>query len=155
LSNFPRNSRSNSRQKERHHHDSKNRRPHSRSRESSPHKRIIFDFEVFLEKDYIQKLTADNETLIRKIQEEAHLEGLEFDHDLDIPGLEGSVIKLQDKSYPAKYRALLAILKEVEKVRKGSKESISITILVPEGMVSLLIGHKGRQINNIMKDSHS
>ncbi len=35
------------------------------------------------------------------------------------------------------------------------KEAFSVIIFVPEGMVSLLIGAKGHQINKIMKESHT
>jgi hypothetical protein len=35
--------------------------------------------------------------------------------------------------------------------KKNKKEAFSVIIFVPEGMVSLLIGTKGHQINKIMK----
>lgn len=46
------------------------------------------------------------------------------------------------------------LLSEVyQKFKKLKNESFSIIIFVPEGMVSLLIGSKGHQINKIMKES--
>lgn len=39
--------------------------------------------------------------------------------------------------------------------RSLKKESFAVIIFVPEGMVSLLIGTKGHQINKIMKESHT
>ena len=51
-----------------------------------------------------------------------------------------------------KYQSCKALLADIYQVfKKIRKESFSIIIFVPEGMVSLLIGTKGYQINKIMK----
>lgn len=39
--------------------------------------------------------------------------------------------------------------------KRIKREAFSIMVFVPEGMVSLLIGTKGHQINKIMRESHT
>ncbi len=52
-----------------------------------------------------------------------------------------------------KYQCAKAMLSEVyQAFKKNKKEAFSVIIFVPEGMVSLLIGAKGHQINKIMKE---
>ena len=54
----------------------------------------------------------------------------------------------------AKYQSAKLLLSHVyQKFKKLKNENFSIIIFVPEGMVSLLIGTKGHQINKIMKES--
>lgn len=51
-----------------------------------------------------------------------------------------------------KYQCAKTMLNDIYQVfRKIKKEPFAIIIFVPEGMVSLLIGTKGHQINKIMK----
>lgn len=115
---------------------------------------MVFDFEIFLDSEYIKNLSQDDERAIKTIQDEFGIKRIEFDHDHMIPGLAGSVIKIQDNSYSAKHDALQAILKAAfHDHQRDSLKNHSLTILVPEGMVSLLIGARGKQINNIMRDS--
>ena len=55
-----------------------------------------------------------------------------------------------------KYLCSKAMLSDIYLIfKKIKKESFAIIIFVPEGMVSLLIGAKGHQINKIMKESHT
>lgn len=55
-----------------------------------------------------------------------------------------------------KYQCAKALLSDVyQAFKKNKKEAFSVIIFVPEGMVSLLIGAKGHQINKIMKESHT
>ena len=156
--NYRSKSRSNSQEDRRGRSDIKAKKRSSRSRSSSKGKRVIFDFEVFLSAHYIRVLTDNNAKTIKRIKDQVRIHQIVFDHDLSIPGLDGSVIKLSDDSYTCKYNALLKILKEIEEYQtpnKKDRHECSITILVPEGMVSLLIGSKGRQINNIMRESRT
>jgi len=72
--------------------------------------------------------------------------------------LDGNILKLSDEVSAKKYETLEKILNEIKKFEhqknNDSRDTeFSITILIPEGMVSLLIGSKGRSINNLMKDS--
>jgi len=133
------------------------RRRNSRSRSPSPSKKIVFDFEVFIETPYINLLSENNNEIINKILDTTRINCIEFDHQLTIPGAEGSVIKISDESYSKKYSALLEIVNEIEVIRNSKREhsECSLVILVPEGMVSLLIGTKGKQIRSIMKDSRT
>ncbi len=55
-----------------------------------------------------------------------------------------------------KYQSCQVLLADIYQIfKKIRRESFSIIIFVPEGMVSLLIGTKGYQINKIMRESHT
>ena len=63
-------------------------------------------------------------------------------------------MQIYDREMDRKYQSAKLLLTEVhQKFKKLKNESFSIIIFVPEGMVSLLIGSKGHQINKIMKES--
>ena len=104
-------------------------------------------------------LLENDEKILRKIKNDTKAIKLFFDNDLKIPDLDGSVLKISDDSQQKKHNALLSVLQEIkrfeESVNKNENSDFSLIILVPEGMVSLLIGSKGRQINSIMRDSNT
>jgi hypothetical protein len=56
-----------------------------------------------------------------------------------------------------KYQSCKVLLSDIYQVfKKLRREQLfSIIIFVPEGMISLLIGTKGYQINKIMRESHT
>ena len=55
-----------------------------------------------------------------------------------------------------KYQSCRLFLSDIYQIfKKIKREPFSIIIFVPEGMVSLLIGTKGYQINKIMRESHT
>ena len=61
-----------------------------------------------------------------------------------------------DPDMERKYLCAKAMLAEVYQCfKKIKREAFSVIIFVPEGMVSLLIGARGHQINKIMKESHT
>jgi len=116
---------------------------------------VIFDFEVFFEAQHIKKLIDEDHKIINRIKEETKIEDIFFDHEMQIPGLEGSIIRLKDNNYATKHDTLLKILDELYRTPGSTRPDVSVIILVPEGMVSLLIGSKGRQINSIMRESRT
>ena len=60
--------------------------------------------------------------------------------------------QVYDKDMDRKYQSCRALLSDIYQVfKKIKREAFSIIIFVPEGMVSLLIGTRGYQINKIMK----
>ena len=60
--------------------------------------------------------------------------------------------QVYDKDMERKYQSCRALLGDIYQVfKKVKREPFSIIIFVPEGMVSLLIGTRGYQINKIMK----
>ena len=60
--------------------------------------------------------------------------------------------QVYDKDMDRKYQSCRALLSDIYQVfKKVKREPFSIIIFVPEGMVSLLIGTRGYQINKIMK----
>ena len=82
---------------------------------------------------------------------------------MNIPDLNGRNIQVPsifyqvyDKDMDRKYQSCRALLSDIyQAYKKIKREPFSIIIFVPEGMVSLLIGTRGYQINKIMKESHT
>lgn len=61
-----------------------------------------------------------------------------------------------DRDMDRKYQSCRGFLTDIyQAFKKLRREPFSIIIFVPEGMVSLLIGTKGYQINKIMRESHT
>lgn len=55
-----------------------------------------------------------------------------------------------------KYQSCRGFLSDIyQAFKRLRREPFSVIIFVPEGMVSLLIGTKGYQINKIMRESHT
>jgi hypothetical protein len=64
--------------------------------------------------------------------------------------------QIYDKEMERKYQSCRVLLADIYQVFKRiRREHFAIIIFVPEGMVSLLIGTKGYQINKIMRESHT
>jgi hypothetical protein len=92
-----------------------------------------------------------------------NVESIKFNLDLNIPDLNGRNIQVlfafyqvYDKDMDRKYQSCRALLSDIyQAFKKIRREPFSIIIFVPEGMVSLLIGTRGYQINKIMKESHT
>lgn len=96
------------------------------------------------------------------MKEEGGAERIRFNPDLTIPDLNGRNLevtvglrsKIYDRSMESKYECCRILLSHVyQKSRRSKSEPFEVIIFVPEGMVSLLIGTRGHQINKIMKES--
>jgi len=122
----------------------------------------IFGFEIFVDNDILSELEPLTQWFSTniKISGVAHIR---FNSDLTIPDLNGRNIQvfyffmqIFDNDMEKKYQCSKLMLSDIYQIfKKTKKESFSIIVFVPEGMVSLLIGTKGHQINKIMKESHT
>lgn len=127
-----------------------------------------FPYLIYIDDENMEYFTAKGNRILEDIKKETDIEQLEFDFKLKIPDLKGSILKIFDKDQKYKTKALQRILEEMLKLKKirskryesegtrERKENEIVTInLVPEGLVSLLIGSKGKQIGHIMNDSRT
>lgn len=137
----------------------------SEGSKSGEKKKLKFPYLLFVEDESIDYFTAKNNRILEDIKKETDIEQIEFDSRLKIPDLKGSILKIFDKDQKYKTKALQRVLEELLKLKKNKgkrydsdskKENEIATInLVPEGLVSLLIGSKGKQIGHIMNDSRT
>lgn len=124
--------------------------------------RKIFGFEIFVDNDILRELGSEYEWF-DKVKALGSVESIKFNLDLNIPDLNGRNIQVQitqtqifDRDMERKYQSCRGFLSDIYQVfKKLRREPFSIIIFVPEGMVSLLIGTKGYQINKIMRESHT
>lgn len=73
---------------------------------------------------------------------------------LQIPDINGKVIQIKAKSLKARKKAARIVIEEMmAEMKMKAGESTTVLIFIPEGMVSLIIGAKGRQIKILTTDS--
>ena len=127
-----------------------------------------FPYLIYVDDENTEYFHAKGSRILEEIKKETDIELLAFDPKLKIPDLKGSILKIFDKDMKYKTKALQRVLEELLKLKKSrskryenessrdKKENEIATInLVPEGLVSLLIGTKGKQIGSIMTDSRT
>jgi len=114
---------------------------------------------IFLNKQIENSLI--NNGIFRKIEEQIGDVQFFFDYNYTIPDLVGYVLHIKAEDIKKKRDATQILLEYIvknnlddsnEEDRKSS-EKIGILLLVPNGLVSMIIGTKGRQISNLIKDS--
>jgi polyribonucleotide nucleotidyltransferase len=84
---------------------------------------------------------------------------MHFDNELSIPDIPGSVLHIKSEDMKRKREAAQQILEFISKYSPEEDDpsrkpyEISILIMIPNGLISMIIGTKGRQICNLIKDS--
>lgn len=90
---------------------------------------------------------------------------LYFDESIEIPDMPGKILVFECDKISYKYDALNIILKDLLKVQSElfknkaktnlpqSSSYLEFMILIPEGLVALVIGAKGKQIKALMDES--
>lgn len=78
-----------------------------------------------------------------------------FDYSLELPDLEGSVVILECQELSKKVDCTSKMLDVMDSMRKSEDicDEMKALILVPNGLVSIIIGTKGKQINHLIKES--
>ena len=126
----------------------------------NPHQKgPALDFMIFLSK-YIENALS-NSGAIKKIEDILNDVKFTFDYNFTIPDLTGCVLNIKSDDIKRKRDAAQQLLEfivkhnldEPEEEGKKQTDKISILIMVPNGLVSMIIGTKGRQISNLIRDS--
>jgi hypothetical protein len=127
--------------------------------ENDEGKRTNFDFKLFIKQKYIDSsmFTYSN---IDKIVSESKCTDIFFDEKTQIPDLPGKIVNIEGTLLDYKADALYSILRkfaqaEQEESQSRNESKLSVVIFVPEGLVSMVIGTKGRQINTFKEDSRA
>jgi hypothetical protein len=117
------------------------------------------NFMIFLSKHIENALISNG--IFRKIEEQIGDVQFFFDYNYTIPDLVGYVLHMKGEDIKKKRDATQILLEYIvknnlddhnEEERKPS-DKIGILLLVPNGLVSMIIGTKGRQISNLIKES--
>ena len=116
----------------------------------------ILDFLIFLSNSF-KKIILDKNILW---QIESQFEGvhLTFDDSKQIPEYPASLLKISGNSLKAKRDASQKLLEQLNNIKlenetKKNRDIIQILIMIPNGLVSMVIGTKGKQITNLIRES--
>ena len=116
----------------------------------------ILDFLIFLSNSF-KKIILEKNILW---QIESQFEGvhLTFDDSKQIPEYPASLLKISGNSLKAKRDASQKLLEQLNNIKlenetKKNRDIIQILIMIPNGLVSMVIGTKGKQITNLIRES--
>lgn len=135
-------------------------------REESPRPNLIkpekgpaLNFMIFLSKSIETSLTSAG--ILKKIEDQLGDVKLIFQYDFTIPDLDGCVLNIKSEDIRKKKEACQNLLEFITKNEmdepsveaKKHSDKISVLVLVPNGLISMIIGTKGRQISTLIRDS--
>lgn len=129
---------------------------HKLSRSVEHRKAVKLPIHIIIDSDYFEKLSRDDFELFDKIKAKYALETIKVDDSIAVPDLRGRVVSLNaaiddDKYEAAEYFAERYIKSTDE--YKDSSSNIALKLLMPENVVSLFIGAKGKHIKQLMYDT--
>ena len=118
------------------------------------------DFLIFLSKNLEVCLTQKN--LLQKISNQIGDITMEFDYNFRIPEYGGCLLKIKGENIKKKRDATQDLLEFIvsnnldQPVNSTRKfEKIEIVIMIPNGLVSMVIGTRGKQISTLIKESRA
>ena len=81
-----------------------------------------------------------------------------MDNSIKVPDVPGSVMVIECENLQRREDALREVLMQIERIEKQNSNSdrkveIELMTFVPEGLVSVTIGHKGRLISKIRDET--
>jgi len=115
-----------------------------------PERREVFPFRIFIKDEYLREGIAaksEREDIIRQTA----IDDIVMDNSIKVPDVPGQVMIIQSHDLQKKEDALREVLNQIERIeqttfKNDSKQNIELMTFVPEGLVAVTIGHKGRLI---------
>ena len=118
------------------------------------------DFLIFLSKNLEACLTQKN--ILSKISNQIGDIQMEFDYNFVIPEYNGCLLKIKGENIKKKRDATQHLLEfivgnDLDQPENNNRkyEKIEIVIMIPNGLVSMVIGTRGKQISTLIKESHA
>ena len=127
-----------------------------KSQHRSPTKRKNLDFQVYIFDPFCTQLRSNGEAKFNEFRRSIEEAKIFFDDTLFIPDVDGSVLTIQHDDINQKAficKSLFTFLKDNNLCQKKEKGMQNVLILVPNGLVSMVIGTKGKQIINLAKNT--
>ena len=109
-------------------------------------------FSSMIEKNLVEK------QILRKIEKDlSNCISMDFDHSYSIPEYNGTLLRIKGDSLKEKRDATERLLEFIvnNDIDQPEEDKIVILIMIPNGLVSLIIGTKGKQIVALNKDSNT
>lgn len=133
---------------------------YSNRNQSNSHERkkdVKLPILIIIDYDFYEELQKDNFTLLDKLKTNYKVEKVVIDDEIQIPELNGKILHINSSNSDDKYEAAEYFVDKYMKFIDidGNSSSQSLKILMPEIIVSLFIGAKGKQIKQLMYDSRT
>ena len=117
--------------------------------------KIYISYHLYFLPKMIEYFKKKSKHFLKDIQRKTGCENLYIDSEKELPDLIGKVISISDKRMSRKQDAFYYLMDLYEDYLKEyetkNKKWQSLIILIPEALVSLFIGYKGRNVKNLMK----
>jgi hypothetical protein len=134
-------------------------RSHSPENRGPVQRGPALNFMIFFGKQTENALISSG--FLRKIEEQIGDIQFFFDYNYTIPDLVGYVLHIKGEDIKKKRDATQILfdyliknnLDDYNEENRKPSDKIGILLLVPNGLVSMIIGTKGRQISNLIKES--
>lgn len=143
--------------KERHERSLSKRSKSIHSHKHQQFQRKNMDFLIYVFENAISLLRANNESKLAELRYKNQDSKIFFEDRLIIPDVNGSVLIIQNESLSKKAdvaRQFFQLLKDNNLEDKKDKGQNAL-ILVPNGLVSMVIGTKGKQIINLARNTRT
>lgn len=108
--------------------------------------------------EFFERLQRDGFALLEKVKSNKDIDTIKVEENLQVPELKGKVLNFNSGNDDAKFDASEYFAEKYVRSSSDYKDSSSINslkILMPENIVSLFIGAKGKQIKQLMYETRT
>jgi len=106
--------------------------------------RINLDFKVFIKERYLTKGGHCSYQNLDQLIKQSGCDDIYIDEKQNLPDLSGKVLVIKSTSFDSKVEAFQSLMRKLE-----DNEAM---LFIPQSLVSMVIGTKGRTINSIKRD---
>lgn len=119
--------------------------------------KMNLDFQIFVFENAVNILKSNDEAYLKELKAKFPDSRIFFHESLEIPDVNGSVLVIQGDNLEKKAeisRSFFQLLKD-KNIEERKDKAQNALILVPNGLVSMVIGTKGKQIITLAKNTKS
>ncbi len=126
-----------------------------RSRDEGDQEKSMFPYLFFISREYLEQLKEEAQILMSLGDKDQEQCEAYFDPSLYIPQVKGRVINIPDQQRSqVMNEGLDLVVERMKNISNKLKEkSFSILMLVPESLVSVLIGNRGQMIRKLASET--
>lgn len=137
---------------------SKSPQNNQNSNSAEQKKLIKLPIYIVIDDDYYDKLEREGFEIFDKIKSKYVLESMKIDDSIQVPELKGKIVNINSTIDDDRYDAAEYFAERYIKSSEDYKDSasgVTLKILMPENVVSLFIGAKGKHIKQLMYDTRT
>ncbi|CAD8194230.1 unnamed protein product [Paramecium pentaurelia] len=111
-----------------------------------------FQLDFFIQKKFISE---DLKSILEEAQQKYLIKSIHINYKNQIPELDGVAFTIDDSGENKMNAKCDAALYIIQLLQERCKQQINIILLIPEGIVSFLIGSKGSQLAKIIEETNA